>query len=171
MYGSVLFHKGCDLVKALSTALEKNQNKLKCQVSKEVSQPTDQTEDSQSSMEQQLANVSTYLNEKIHQQAKLLLLLFCTNSTCSMPLYVVLTEAILCHRGSLELVRILNRVGAVASLDTNSRLATHIVKERLVQGITPQLVPKVLTVVSTLLKMSCYSSITMCQYWDNWLIY
>ncbi len=22
----------------------------------------------------------------------------------------------------------------------------------------------------TLLKMSCYSSITMCQYWDNWLI-
>ncbi len=23
----------------------------------------------------------------------------------------------------------------------------------------------------TLLKMSCYSSITMCQYWDNWLIY
>ncbi len=23
----------------------------------------------------------------------------------------------------------------------------------------------------TLLKMNCYSSITMCQYWDNWLIY
>ncbi len=23
----------------------------------------------------------------------------------------------------------------------------------------------------TLLKMSCYSSISMCQYWDNWLIY
>ncbi len=22
-----------------------------------------------------------------------------------------------------------------------------------------------------LLKLSCYSSITMCQYWDNWLIY
>ncbi len=25
--------------------------------------------------------------------------------------------------------------------------------------------------VGTPLKMSCYSSITMCQYWDNWLIY
>ncbi len=25
--------------------------------------------------------------------------------------------------------------------------------------------------VYTQLKMSCYSSITMCQYWDNWLIY
>ncbi len=25
--------------------------------------------------------------------------------------------------------------------------------------------------VPSLLKMSCYSSITMCQYWDNWLIY
>ncbi len=24
---------------------------------------------------------------------------------------------------------------------------------------------------TTLLKMSCYSSITMCQYWDIWLIY
>ncbi len=27
------------------------------------------------------------------------------------------------------------------------------------------------SVVYTLLKVSCYSSITMCQYWDNWLIY
>ncbi len=25
--------------------------------------------------------------------------------------------------------------------------------------------------LDTLLKMSCYSSITICQYWDNWLIY
>ncbi len=24
---------------------------------------------------------------------------------------------------------------------------------------------------SSLLKMSCYSSIAMCQYWDNWLVY
>ncbi len=25
--------------------------------------------------------------------------------------------------------------------------------------------------IVVLLKMSCYSSITVCQYWDNWLIY
>lgn len=78
----------------------------------------------------------------------LCVLLFCTNSTCSMPFHVILTEAVLCHGGSLELVRILNRVRAIASLDTNNRLATHIVQERINQGIIPQLVPNALTILS-----------------------
>lgn len=57
--------------------------------------------------------------KRIRQAYLLGAILFCTNSQCSMPFHTLLTEAILCHGGSQELVRILNRVGAVASLDTN----------------------------------------------------
>ena len=49
-----------------------------------------------------------------------------TNRSCSMPLHVVLTDTILCYCGSLELVRIMNRVGAAAFIDTASRLATSV---------------------------------------------
>ena len=41
--------------------------------------------------------------------------------------------------GHLELVRILNRLGAVASLDTVNRLATYVVEKRLSEGIKPDL--------------------------------
>ena len=214
-YGSVLFHKDCDLVKALSTALGKcqtlqkqlNEQRVETQISKAS------TTECQLSMQEQVGNVAHHLNGKIHQQASqfiatyqnnpkqytllnletlvsgcdpvlldfirqltqivcesrrklfhdekekgttktvrqlyiLCVLLFCTNSTCSMPLHVVLTEAILCHGGSLELVRIFNRIGAVASIDTNSRLATRIVQERLMHGIKPQLQPHMLSIIS-----------------------
>ena len=60
------------------------------------------------------------------------LLLFNTNSSCYMPLHYLLTEAILCHGGSTEL-------GIVASLDTSSRLGTHVVEKRIVEGIRPSL--------------------------------
>ena len=40
---------------------------------------------------------------------------FCKNDTCSAPLHIPLTEAVLCRGGTLELVKILNRFGAVAS--------------------------------------------------------
>ena len=65
--------------------------------------------------------------------------LFCTNNQCSMPFHTLLTEAILCHGGSQELVRILNRVGAVASLETSHRLATLVVQQRIARGIQPEL--------------------------------
>ena len=182
-YGAVLFHKDCDLVKALSTALGKCQTlqkQLKEQrVETQISKAS--ATECQLSMQEQVGNVAHHLNGKIHQQASQLIatyqnnpkqytllnletlvsgcdpvlldfirqltqtvresrrklfhdekekvttktvrqlyilcvLLFCTNSTCSMPLHVVLTEAILCHGGSLELVRIFNRIGAVASI-------------------------------------------------------
>ena len=54
-------------------------------------------------------------------------LLFFTNPQCSMPFHILLTEAIQCHGGTQELIKILNRVGAVASIDTNQRLATQVV--------------------------------------------
>ena len=78
----------------------------------------------------------------------LCVLQFCTNTTVSSTLHITLTEAILCHGGSLELVRILNRVGAVASLDTANRLATYIVDKRITEGIHPELQPHMHSIVS-----------------------
>ena len=51
------------------------------------------------------------------------------------------TEAILCHGGNAELVQILNRVGAVACLDTCNRLATEAVQQRVRVGIRMSLKP------------------------------
>ena len=62
---------------------------------------------------------------------------FCTNSTCCVPLHALLAETVMCHGGTLELVHILNRLGAVASVETVNRLATHIVHQRLSTGVQP----------------------------------
>ncbi len=75
-------------------------------------------------------------------------LLFNANHACSAPLHVLLTETILCHGGDQVLVQIMNGIGAVASLDTSNRLATHVVQTRLVKGIKPSLIPNALTIVS-----------------------
>ena len=69
----------------------------------------------------------------------LCVLQFCTNSMCSAPLHILLTEAVLCHGSTLELVRILNRIGAAASLDTVNRLATRVVQMRLTRGVKSDL--------------------------------
>ncbi len=84
----------------------------------------------------------------IRQLYTLCVLLFCTESTCCMPLHILLTEAIICNGGSLELVRMFNRIGAVASLDTSSRLSTMVVHERLIRGPERELFPNTLTVAS-----------------------
>ena len=76
------------------------------------------------------------------------MIIFNTNSVCSMPLHVLLTEAILCNGGSQELVRLLNRVGAVASLDTVNRLNTQVAVKRRTQGIISELKPDAFTIVS-----------------------
>ena len=65
-------------------------------------------------------------------------LLFCTNTQCSMPLHTRVTEATLCHGGTQELVKTLNRIGAGASIDTSQCLATQVVHSRIVQGILPE---------------------------------
>ena len=76
------------------------------------------------------------------------LLLFCTNTQCSMPFHMLVTEATLCHGGTHELVKILNRIGAAASLDTNQRLATQVVQSRRVRGILPEIEKRALSIVS-----------------------
>ncbi len=64
-----------------------------------------------------------------------------TTCTCSAPLHVALTESILCHGGTQELIRILNRLGAAASLDTVNRLATNVVTKRIAEGVSADLKP------------------------------
>ena len=98
-----------------------------------------------------LINDTEITTTKRMRQAYLLCtVLFCSNTQCSMPFHCLLTEAVLCHgaRGSQELVRILNRVGAVASLETNQRLATLVVQQRMSKGIITEIHPKSLSVVS-----------------------
>ena len=71
-----------------------------------------------------------------------------TNLTCSMPFHVLLTKAILCNGGTNDLVRIINRVGVAASLDTANRLCTDMVIKRQQKGIVRELNPKALAIAS-----------------------
>ena len=66
--------------------------------------------------------------KQIRQLYILSLVLFSTNAQCSMPFHSLLTEATLCHGGPHELVKILNRVGAIASIDAHQGLATQVVR-------------------------------------------
>ena len=199
-YGTLLYHKSCDLVRALSSALGKSEAKTTCRSCSEheVQQHTVPT------MKEQLQTVALHMNTKLHEQARMLrgsfdaspesiaslnlrdawdntdpelltflslmtqpvrytkrklfesvptptelntksirlfyalcVLLFCTNNTCSVPLHVLLMEAVLCHGSTLELIQILNRLGAVASVETLNRLATHVVETRLSEQHSP----------------------------------
>ena len=84
----------------------------------------------------------------IRQMYALSVLLFTVDTACVMPLHMLLAEAVLCHSGSIELLHILNRVGATAAFETVKRLSTYIVQERISRGILPELKTNSLTVVS-----------------------
>ena len=75
-------------------------------------------------------------------------ILFCTNAQCSMPTHALVTEATICHRGTQELVNILNRIGVAASIDTSQQLATSVVSYRIDRGILPELNMQALSIVS-----------------------
>ena len=214
-FGSVIFHKECNLVKAMSTALGKAQSLERKMGSLSSSSSCMSEPPAVPTLEEKINEAAVYTNIKLHEQAKVLItefrdspsrycnlnlsdfinnldpyllnflqkltqsvrsqkkfhtvfdthsttlsatqirqvyaicvLLFCTNNLCSMPLHVLLTESVLCHGGSLELVKVLNRVGAVASFDTCNRLATRVVQQQILRGIKPELSPNTLTVVS-----------------------
>ena len=66
-------------------------------------------------------------------------MLFCTNNQCSMLAHILLTDIVDSHGGTTELIRILNRLGAVASNDTHARYMETIVEKRRSFGIVTQL--------------------------------
>ena len=66
----------------------------------------------------------------------------------SLPFHIPLTEAIISHRGTLERVHILNRVGAVACVKTLQKLIKDVVKTREEEGIDKELTPGAFRVLS-----------------------
>ena len=77
----------------------------------------------------------------------LCVLMFIRNKQCS-PLHLLLTDYIDSQGGSAELVRNLNRVGAVASTDTHHRYVQYQVQKRISEGLTHSLDKRQFTVVS-----------------------
>lgn len=161
-FGTMIYHKNCDLLNALSLDLGRQTAK--------ASEPLKLSNTASPSIEQQVKTVALHLNAKLHKQSQeivkrfmppenylqmnlselikkidpvlldflqqltcttktrrrklfnatddtksirqlyaLCVLLFNTNNTCSAPLHVLLTDCILCHGGSLELVRIMKQ--------------------------------------------------------------
>ena len=68
-YGSLIFLKGCDLITALSSALGKQAAATKCHdVSTNFrTNPPSSQEDT---MDEQLASVTFYINDRLHKQGK-----------------------------------------------------------------------------------------------------
>ena len=65
----------------------------------------------------------------------LCVMFFCTDSRCSTPMHVLLTDIVDSHGGSNELIKVLNRVGAIASLDTRDRAILPVIKKAQKSGI------------------------------------
>ena len=92
--------------------------------------------------------------EKISQQRKLqclyclCVMLFATNRCCSVPLHILLTDLIDSQGGSYELIRILNRLGAVASVDTHRRYVQFQVAQKMSAGLLQNLDLSLFTVTS-----------------------
>ena len=68
--------------------------------------------------------------KKVRRFYCLCVLLFCTNNRCCMPMHLLLTDVIKQFGGSSELIKMLNRLGAVASEDTHGRLVTFVSAQR-----------------------------------------
>lgn len=90
----------------------------------------------------------TYASHLKHLRRAYLLsvLLFVVNSECSFPFHVLLADTIESSGGSTELITVLNRVGAVASIDTLKRIILSVSQHRQEQGIQKLLVPDEFTV-------------------------
>ena len=78
----------------------------------------------------------------------LCVLIFATDSNCSAPMHILLADAIEANGGSKELIKIMNRVGAVASNDTLQRHIESVSIYRLQKGLTHELNLNALAIVS-----------------------
>ena len=70
-YGTVVFHKGCDMIQALCTALGKSQNirhQAEHQLESKVSAETEPS--SPLNIEKQVQTVALFLNNKLHERAR-----------------------------------------------------------------------------------------------------
>ena len=67
--------------------------------------------------------------------------MFCINPHFNLPFHLQLTDTILIHGGTLELVQIFNRIGAVASLETHEDLLKAVAKAREEHGVHRELTP------------------------------
>jgi len=67
--------------------------------------------------------------------------MFCINPPCNVPFHLQLTDTILIHGGTLELVQIFNHIGSVASLETHEDLLKAVAKARKEHGIHRELTP------------------------------
>ena len=92
--------------------------------------------------------------DKISQQHKLqclyclCVMLFATNRCCSVPSHILLTDLIDSQGGSYELIRILNRIGAVASVDTHRCYVQFQVAQKMSAGLLQNLDLSLFTVTS-----------------------
>ena len=57
----------------------------------------------------------------------LCVLLFITNNQCNSPLHVLLTDVLASHIGTQEKIKILNKLSAIASVDTHARYCQDVV--------------------------------------------
>ena len=74
--------------------------------------------------------------------------MFTINPQCNFPFHLPLTETVISHGGSLELVHILDRIGAVTSIKAHDRLIKGVVKARESDGLINELTPCAFWVVS-----------------------
>ena len=98
-------------------------------------------------MNERKGKKATVNEDSLHGRIKYLrrayllsVLLFTTNSECCYPFYVQLADAVETMGGSSELITILNRVGAVASIPTLTRYIQTISQKRHESGVQELLV-------------------------------
>ena len=76
---------------------------------------------------------------KVRRLYCLCVLMLTTDSRCNTPLHLLLTDMVEMCGGNTELIKTLNRIGAVAAFETLRRLVTKVVAERLQRGIKDKL--------------------------------
>lgn len=88
------------------------------------------------------------ITKNIRQLYCLAVIMFTINPQCNLPFHLPLTEAVISHGGSLELVHILDGIGAVASFKAHDRLIKGVVKASESDGLINELTPCAFRVVS-----------------------
>ena len=86
--------------------------------------------------------------KRVRRAYLLSVILFATNPECSYPFHIPLADAVESCGGSSELITILNRIGATASLPTLNRHILSVSEERQKEGVSSVLIDKSFTVAS-----------------------